>query len=122
VEVYIFTYNVSNKKKQEIKNNANMAQGFLGNVSSVSYIDERGLFLRDIGESSYRTGVAKANLMYRQLYVAQIIRYWVEIHRGLQYKAFNNRQQDIPFFSEVLALYYNDDRYLKTRKNFERLR
>ncbi|RXM39635.1 hypothetical protein BOQ62_10710 [Chryseobacterium sp. CH21] len=122
IEVYIFQNNVSEKKKEKIQRDADLAKLLLGNSSSTFYIDETGTPLEDIGISSFRTGMAEVNTIYRQLYMAQIIRYWVEILSELQNKAHSEKNRDIPFLSEVFTLYYNDDNYLKTRRNFEKIR
>jgi hypothetical protein len=57
---------------------------------------------------------------YRQLYVLQIIRYWVELLSSLQYGAMGTGSQDIPFFTEVFAPFYNEDSYFKTRKIWDK--
>jgi hypothetical protein len=71
------------------------------------------------------TGLYKAVAPYRQLYALQIIRYWVELLRGLQDAAMEVahtiQKTDIPYFSEIFAGFYNPDSYLRSRKTWDRV-
>jgi hypothetical protein len=67
------------------------------------------------------TGINEAVAPYRQLYVVQVIRYWTELLSSLQYKAMETGSQEIPFFSEIFAPFYNDDSYIRTRKTWDKL-
>ncbi|WP_395048051.1 hypothetical protein [Flavobacterium sp.] len=122
VEQVIFDNRVTNKKKENITNNAKFIGDLMRESASALYFGETGEQIRSIEESSFKTGMAESNIKFRQLYVAQIIRYWVEILRDLQYKAMSFRQNEIPFFGEIFAIFYNEDSYLITRRNYERLR
>ena len=57
---------------------------------------------------------------YRQLYLLQIIRYWVELLGDLQYRASNIDNEKIPYFTEIFAIFFNDDKYFLTRKTYEK--
>jgi len=46
--------------------------------------------------TSFLTLMTESIAKYRQLYVLQIVRYWVEIIRSLQYTAMELGPQDIP--------------------------
>jgi len=122
VENEIFNSNVSKYTKNKILENAKFVSEFLGGNSLVLFSTETGDSIGTIEESSIRTGMANANRKYRQLYVAQIIRYWVEILRGLNYITIKSRSEDIPYFAEMFPLFFNNDTYLLTRKDFERIR
>lgn len=121
VEEFIFENRVSNKKKESIITNAKYIGDSFRESASAYYFGETSNEIRSIEESNFRTGMAESNTKFRQLYVAQIVRYWVEILRALQYKAMSFRKNDIPFFGEIFALFYNKDSYLITRRNYERL-
>lgn len=58
---------------------------------------------------------------YRQLCVLQVIRYWVELLYSMQDAAMKGGGQDIPFFTEIFALFYNEDSYIRTRRTWDRL-
>ena len=67
------------------------------------------------------TGIWEAVAPYRQLYMLQIIRFFVEVLMGLCHEARKIRkdgQEDIPYFSEVFAILYNSDSYFKSRKTW----
>lgn len=121
VEEELFNLKVSNLKKNKISENAKQIDMLLGESSSVLFFSETGDIIRTIGESSLKTGIADSVRKYRQLYVAQIIRYWVEILRELNWITIKSRSQDIPHFREMFSIFFNDDTYLLTRKDFERI-
>ncbi|WP_310558915.1 hypothetical protein [Flavobacterium sp.] len=122
VENEIYNSRVTDYTKNKILENAKFVNEFLGGNSMVLFSSETGGAITTIEESSIRTGMANANRKYRQLYVAQIIRYWVEILRGLNYITIKSGSEDIPYFTEMFPLFLNNDTYLLTRKDFEKLR
>ena len=110
---------VSKRKKESIRANAATIAARLSPHVMVVHTSETGSEITDVEDASHRTGVQTAVAPYRQLYVLQIIRYWVELLSSLQYTAMQTGSQDIPFFSEVFAPFYNDDSYIKTRKTWD---
>lgn len=118
VDVPLYETRVSAKKKEVISFNAKIIGQMLGPYSMVRHTSETGSEITDMEEGSFRTGVQKAVAPYRQLYVLQIIRYWVELLRALQYSALSAGSEDVPFFGEIFALFYNEDSYLRTRKTW----
>lgn len=59
---------------------------------------------------------------YRQLYMLQIIRFFVEILVELSYEAMqvtDGEKEEIPYFNEVFGLFYNSDAYFRSRKTWE---
>jgi hypothetical protein len=67
------------------------------------------------------TGINEAVAPYRRLYVVQVIRYWTELLSSLEYKAMETGSQEIPFFREIFAPFYNDDSYVRTRTTWDKL-
>jgi len=118
VDIPLFESHVSKRKKDIISFNANAIARIMGPHSMVLHTSETGGVITDMEEASFRTGLQQAVAPYRQLYVLQIIRYWVELLRSLQYSAMAAGSEDIPFFGEIFALFYNDDSYLRTRKTW----
>jgi hypothetical protein len=121
VDNVLFNRKVSNKKKDKILFNAKLAETLLGPFSMVRHTSESREELNTVESASYQTGVTDAVSSYRQMFMLYIIRYWVEILRELQYLAMKLGGEDIPFFSEILAMFYNKDSYLKTRKTFDKI-
>jgi hypothetical protein len=87
---------------------------------SVFHMSETGEEITDLEEASRMTGIYEAVAPYRQLYVLQIIRYWVELLLSLQDAAMKTGSQDIPSFSEIFRAFYNDDAYIRTRKTWDK--
>lgn len=121
VDMKIYSHNVKLAKKQKIENNARVIGSAINQFSLCIFSTEDNLIITDPEELSRRTGMWEAVAKYRQLYTLQIIRYLSEILIELGHKAMKLNNQDIPFFSEIFGLFYNDDSYFKTRKTWDRL-
>lgn len=121
VDCLLFLAKVSQKKRSTIEYNAENIGEIMSQIShSIIYTNEVGLQM-SYGEASFITGMNESILKYRRLYVIQVIRYWVEIIRNLQYKAMSQTfpEQNIPFFNEIFSCFYNNDRYLIRHKRFD---
>lgn len=121
VDEVIFDSRVTAARKAKILRNAHIIEDILVNFTSACHTSETGSDITSVQEASYRTGMYEVVAPYRQLLVLQIIRYWVEILSDLQYKAMEVGKHEIPFFSELFGLFYNDDAYIKTRKTWDKL-
>lgn len=119
VDVPLYQTRVSERKKQSIARNAGAVAALMGSHASVLHTAETGTEISDIEEASQQTGIYEAVAPYRQLYVLQIIRYWVELLSNLAYMAQGLGRNEIPFFGELFAAFYNDDSYFRTRKIWE---
>lgn len=120
VDHALFIQNVSPKKRNEIESNSKMIQQVMGSHALVVHISDSNEPINTIQNASFLTGSSNAVSSLRQLYIVQIIRYWVELLRNLQYQAMALGKQEIPFFGEIFGIFLNDDKYLKTRKDFQR--
>jgi hypothetical protein len=118
VDLPLFELRVTAKQKKNIADNARVVARAMGSFAQVLHTSETGSEITDIEEASQRTGVYQAVAPFRQLYVLQIIRFWSELLRELQYIAQGLGRQEIPFFSELFAAFGNDDAYIKTRKTW----
>jgi hypothetical protein len=121
VDIPLYETRVTTRKKEIIDSNAAAVAAMLSSYTRVMHFSETGSEITDIEDASRRTGIQQAVAPYRQLYVLHIIRYWVELLRSLQYSAMNIGHQDIPFFSEIFAPFFNDDSYIRTRKTWQGL-
>ena len=121
VDKPLFERRVTQKKKDTINQNARTISQVMNGFASVRHIAEDGSAITDIEEASRLTGVQEAIAPYRQLYVMHVIRFWVELIWSLQYSAMEHGKQDIPFFSEIFAPFYNDDAYIRTRKTWDKV-
>lgn len=119
VDLKLFETKVTKRKKLKIAHNAIVIDQIMGRISLVRHSSETGTSITSVEEASFRTGVFEAVAPLRQLFVLQIIRYWVEMIRELQYMAMEDCRENIPFFSEIFAPFFNDDSYLKSRKTWD---
>jgi hypothetical protein len=119
VDVPLFEKCVSQKKKDAISKNAGAVAAMLAPYAMVNHTSETGAGITSVKDASARTGMYEAVAPYRQLYVIQIIRYWTELLSSLQHIAIQAGSEDVPWFSEVFAPFYNEDSYIKTRKTWD---
>lgn len=119
VDMLLFQKCVTKRKKEQIIQNACVIDRLVSPYMLVMHSGEDGSTITEVGDASMRTGIYEAVCPYRQLYVAHIIRFWTELLWELQYKAMSLGKEDIPFFSDMFGCFYNNDSYLKTRKNYE---
>lgn len=118
VDLYIFNNMVTARCKQVIERNAAYVAHQFGDSSTVYHTAETGDLITDLGEASYRTGVFESVAAYRQLFVLQVIRYWVELLRDLGCQAQHLGHLDVPFFGELFCGFNNPDTYLRSRKTW----
>jgi hypothetical protein len=119
VDMPLFESKVSAKKKDRIRQNAQMIDAMVGQISFVLHTSETNEMVTTMEDASFRTGMYKAVAPYRQLYVLQIIRFWTQVLTALFYDL--RASLDLPHFSEIFAMFYNDDAYFRTRKTWEGL-
>jgi hypothetical protein len=110
VDQRIYETFVAKRKREKISTNSALISAIFGEYASVLHTSETGKEMTEIEEACYLTGVYEAVAPYRQLLILQVIRYWTELLSFLQYEAMKLGRQDIPFFSEIFAPFYNDDR------------
>jgi hypothetical protein len=119
VDLYFFRNSVSLRKKKRIRNNSQIISQFMEPFTRVRHTGEDENDILSVEDASYRTGVFEAVGPYRQLYTFHIIRFFVEILDCLQYKIIKEYRFEIPYFSEIFRVFYNDDSYIKSRKTWE---
>jgi hypothetical protein len=120
VDKLIFEKDITKKRKCTIRDNAESA-GFMNQLGMVLHTSEQGTKINDYVDASYRTGVFEAVAPKRQLYVLQIIRYWVDILFELQYLSMQINHEATPYFTEILGGFGNDDSYIRTKKNWDNI-
>lgn len=120
VDKKIYDISISDAKKAQIAQQALVINKLIGDISYVLQSSETGDEINDLETASRIAGASAAIAPYRQLNVLQIIRYWTELLRELQYIAYSVPGADIPHFGEIFARFGNDDSYLRTRKTWEK--
>ena len=79
VDQLLFDRRVTANKKAKIEANALAADRIMGSFTSVRHISETNTEITSVYDGSYRTGMQLAVAPLRQLFVLQIIRFWVEL-------------------------------------------
>jgi len=110
---------VTQKSKEAIRRNSATVAGLPAPYALVRHTSETGSDITNVEEASYRTGMWEAVAPYRQLYVLQVIRYWVELLYSLEDLAMKAGNQDVPCFGEMFAPFYNPNSYFRTRKTWD---
>lgn len=118
IDEFIFESYVSETKKLKIVANAKIINEMMKDIAVVRHISETGKSITDIEFASRQTGMQEAVAPYRQFFILQMIRYWVELIEDLGFKAqnMNSEKMEIPYFSEIFGGFFNEDSYLKSRK------
>ena len=117
VDTPLYEKHVTYRKNRKIADTALMHM-YLNGTATVAHTSEIGEEILNIGEASFRTGVFQAVAPYRQLYILQIIRYWIEILSQLGSQAQVMGCREIPYFREIFQCFYNPDKYFRSRKTW----
>lgn len=118
VDKPLFAAHVSEKAKQRIRKDAQLVHELMDGHAFVMHVSETGELIDDIALASELTGVFESVAPLRQLFVLQLIRQWVDTLCSLQHIAMSSEQNDIPYFSEILAGFRAEDSFMKTRKTW----
>lgn len=121
VDMPLYNRHVSPKRKADIQYKAELIGNIMNQFTMTHFTTEDNKELTNVVEGSQRTGMWEAVAPYRQFYMLQIIRYLAELLIGLGYKAMTIHPEDIPYFSEIFGLFYNDNTYFRSRKTWDNL-
>ena len=119
VDLYFYNNFVSERKKIKTRANAKMIDKLMEPYMLVRHTSEDETDITDVEDASIQTGIFEAISPFRQLFVFQIIRFWVELIDCIEYKIRKETKIEIPSFSEIFRVFYNKDSYVKKRKTWE---
>jgi len=119
VDIQLFEEKVSQRKKDKIRNDAKIGSQ-LNSIVQVIYLSESRDSIDDIESLIHSSEMHKAISKYRQLYVLQLIRYWVEILIILQNESLKINSQEIPHFKEIFMPFYLADKHCLTIKTYDK--
>ena len=119
IDMYLFNSKISDNKKKKIQDDAMMVHTLLSPYSTISFTAEDGGRIDEIFKGSYRTGVNDAVAPLRQLYIFHIIRFFVESISSLEKIITSKHLFEVPSFMDVFRVFFNEDRYMKTRKTID---
>ncbi len=118
VDTPLFVAQVSDKAKDRIRKSAQEVGELMAGHVIVLHTSETGESISDITVASELTGVFESVAPFRQLFVLQIIRQWVDTLCSLQYIAMGLEKDDVPYFSEIFAGFRAEDSFMRTRKTW----
>jgi hypothetical protein len=104
------------EQESQDRTQALLAQRALGGVMILSTFSPEGEHVGSIYDSLLNEGRAEVVASHAQFYIAQIVRFFVEVFSHLE-----SRASSVPHFSEILRIFYNSDGYLMERKSWELL-
>jgi len=121
VNELIYSMYIPEKKRNKIHEDAAKLQKAY-HIVYIMFSSETNEPINNIEELSYQHAMFETISPYRQFYVLQTIRYWVELLVGLQYKAMStDTHYDIPYFDEIFLCFNVRDQWLKRRKKWDNL-
>lgn len=119
VDAALYRDKISSKKKASIEERARQSSA-MDDCSFVFHTAEDGTPIVSYGDAALRALKHGAVAPYRQLFVLQIIRYWVELLCDLEMPAHQVMPNDVPSFNEILGPFCNSDAYIRTRKTWNK--
>ncbi|MEN5110494.1 hypothetical protein ABE521_16765 [Pseudomonas sp. TWI672] len=119
VDMELYKKHTTKRKKHAIKENSKTTGEIMSKLGMVWHTSEEGTEINSYADASHRTGVFEAVAPKRQLYVLQIIRYWVDILFKLQYLCMHIDHEATPYFNEILGGFGNSDSYFRSRKTWD---
>ncbi len=120
VDMYIFENFVTDRYKKKILTNAIQMHDMLASYSTVAHLGVDGESIDNIFEASKRAGICEIVAPYRQISVIDIVRFYSELLIKLGHQACMLEKQEIPTFSEIFAIFVNENSMLRHRKTFEK--
>ena len=116
IDLFIYQNNISDKKKEKIKNNAIIMNEFLSDDVTVYHSDEDGNLIDNVYDGAMQSGINDVVCPYRQQYIFHIIRYFSESIFSIEEIIRRQNLFEIPFFRDIFGVFYNNDSYMKNRK------
>lgn len=109
-------YKLHHKKRH--KQNAYLINQWIEPYTSIYYHDETGEVLNSVYDASMQTAITKFANSYTRMYVMQIVRFMGGTLSELGDIAQRKQLSNIPYLSEIFAIYNNSDEYFKNRKTW----
>lgn len=109
-------YTQRHREKHEA--NARIIAKMLGGNVSVLYHAETGQQLDKVEDASALTGMTEFAIPFTRMYVLQIARFLARVLAELGHAGYALREPLIPHFSEIFAIFLNDDKFLRSRKTW----
>jgi hypothetical protein len=113
----IIARHLSERTRNRIERNARAVAELTDGLTIVHHHAETGEEIREVNAASMRTGYTEAARPWERMYLLQLARFATQILVELGYVA-QGAGMDVPYFSEIFAIFNNDDSMLRTRKTW----
>lgn len=120
IDLQLFEERVSSQRKKIIIETSKSIGQSIEDIIKVLHTSDSRNEINDVENALYLMKMHEAISKFRQLYVLQIIRYWVEILIGLYYKSFQIKKNAIPDFKEIFISFYLTDEHCLTIKTYDK--
>jgi len=104
------------RQVKKVEANAALAETLLGPYSSVRHHSETGSELNSVYLASLQTGTLELARPYVRMYVLQIARFLAVLMAELGSQRAG--RDSVPDFSEFYRIFFNNDRYFRSRKEW----
>ena len=95
-----------------------MLDALIGDFSLVVHHSESGESIDSVLEASRQTGIRQFTKRWERMYVLQLARFASRVLWQLDWDSRKARVDEIPAFSEIFALFQNDDAYFRSCKTW----
>jgi len=116
IDRYIIENDIKEKKINKIKEQAKLVHTLTADIASVRFIDENEKKINTPFEMYLTSNINSLVGPYRQLYIYQILRYFVEVLRNVEGYTRKINVIQIPDFWEIFHLFNCEDNFVKNRK------
>ena len=107
----------TDRRKNRDTQNARLIESLLSEYSKVRFHDESGRLLDSLFEGAMQTSITEFAKPFTRMYVMQICRFLGIVLSELGRAAMPDLEE-IPYFGDFFAMYYNEDKYFKRRKTW----
>lgn len=114
----ILEMHYSSKQQNKHKQNAELMERLIGDISMVSFHSEQGEELNTVYDASLQTAKVDQAKPYTRMYVMQISRFIAKLMSSLSHASYGLQLESIPHLSDFYGIFNNDDKMFKTRKTW----
>lgn len=118
VIVPILNRHYTKRQKDKHINNARIIDAMLSDFALVRFHAEDGHALDTAFDASLQTAQTKFAKSFSRMYVMQIMRFLSLLLSDLSYVTVEKGYEDIPYLNDFFGIFFNDDKYFKSRKTW----
>ena len=121
VTLKVIEMHYSKRKLEKDEVQAEFVDTIISPITLSRHFMETGEYNNSIKDQALSLARSNFSAPYVRMYVLQIARFLAHVNSELGYLAMQTKGKvKLPYFSDVFSDFFNDDRYFKTRKIWER--